>query len=114
MELEDPIGLHWGDVDGERLTLDTLPRWGEESNMGVAVSGVLPSYHCLARRYFLNNRIWFNHMDLLCFRPSLQNNEIMMLANAMALLGGLFKLGDKMENLSPENFGVLQKMLPIY
>ena len=38
----------------------------------------------------------------------------MMLANAMALLGGLFKLGDKMENLSPENFGVLQKMLPIY
>ena len=62
-----PIGLHWGDVDGERLTLDTLPRWGEESNMGVAVSGVLPSYYCLARRYFLNNRIWFNHMDLLCF-----------------------------------------------
>ena len=91
------------------MTLDTLPRWGEESNMGVAVSGVLPSYYCLARRDFLNNRIWFNHMDLLCFRPSLQNNEIMMLANAMALLGGLFKLGDKMENLFLKILGCFKK-----
>jgi len=109
-----PIGLHWGDVDGERIGLDTLPRWGIEHAMGVEESGVEPSFRCFARRYYMHNHLWINHLDCLCFRGSLKRHESLCLANAMALLGGIWKIGDKVVNMKPEDIAVEQKMLPVF
>ncbi|HMF34048.1 MAG TPA: glycoside hydrolase family 36 protein, partial [Candidatus Lokiarchaeia archaeon] len=109
-----PIGLHWGDVDGERISLDTLPQWGEEHDLGVNKNGVVVSYRTFARRYFLQNRVWINHLDCLCFRPPMATNESLCLATAMAMFGGLFKIGDKLVEMAPESFAVVQKMLPVY
>ncbi len=109
-----PIGLHYGDADGERISLDTLPQWGEAHELGVTKNGIVVSYRTFARRYFYHNRVWLHHLDCLCFRPPLQWNESLCLATAMGLLGGIFKVAEKFVNLQPEAFQVVQKMLPIY
>jgi hypothetical protein len=109
-----PVGLHWGDVDGERISLDTLPRWGKDHEIGNELSGIVPSYRTFARRYFYHNRIWLNHLDCLSFRQSLKWEESLCLATAMALLGGIFKIGDKLVDMTADQFAVVQRMLPIY
>lgn len=115
-----PLALHMGYLNGERISLDTLPVWHDEGvpqNMfDVPQTGgsVCYNYRTMVRRYFLNGRVWYNHLDCLCFRPSLERDETMMLANAMALLGGIFKIGDKITQMKAQDLAVIQKMLPIY
>jgi hypothetical protein len=115
-----PIGLHLGVVDGERISLDTLPQWNDprvpEHMFDVAQTegSITFNYRNFARRFFLNNRVWYNHLDCLCFRPSLTRNESVMFASAMGLLCGIFKIGDKIVEMKPEDINVIQRMLPIY
>ncbi|MHA1339125.1 MAG: glycoside hydrolase family 36 protein [Promethearchaeota archaeon] len=115
-----PIGLHIGDVDGERIELDTLPIWRDpgvpQEMFDVPQTGgsISFNYRTIARKYYLNNRIWFNHLDCICFRPSVTRNETMCLVNAISLFGGIFKIGDKIIEMKKENLEVFQKMLPIY
>lgn len=115
-----PLGLHIGDLDGERVSLDTLPVW---ANKGVPQhmfdipqtdGSVVYNYRTMIRKFFFNNRVWFNHLDCLCFRPSLKRDETLCLANAIALMGGIFKIGDKLVEMKEEDLRVIQKMLPIY
>lgn len=115
-----PLGLHIGDLDGERVSLDTLPVW---ANKGVPQhmfdipqtdGSVVYNYRTMIRKFFLNNRVWFNHLDCLCFRPSLKRDETLCLANAIALMGGIFKIGDKLVEMKEEDLKVIQRMLPIY
>jgi Melibiase len=109
-----PIGCHYGTIDGERVSLDTMPVWGKQHNFGSLESGVVTSYLTFARKYFMQNRVWINHLDCLSFRPSLKWNESLCLCTAAALFGGIFKIGDKLLALKPKDFSVYQKMLPIY
>ncbi len=115
-----PIGLHYGIINGERITLDTLPRW-HPKNMAIDMldipqtgGSVFFNYRTMARRYYLNNRVWFNHLDCFSFRPTLTRNEAMMLITSTAMLGGIWKIGDKLTMLKDEDFGVIRKILPIH
>jgi hypothetical protein len=108
-----PIGVHLGSVDGERVSLDTLPKWRSASS-GMVANGVVPSYITFSRRYFYHNRIFFNHLDCLSFRATLQPNESMCLATAIGLLGGIWKIGDKLVDMSPNDLATCQKLLPIW
>jgi hypothetical protein len=108
-----PIGLHLGAVDAERISLDTLPFW-KSDNSGLFANGLLPSYLTFARRYFYHNRIFINHLDCLSFRASFHRHESMCLATAIGLLGGMWKIGDKIIDLKPEDIAVCRRLLPIY
>src|SRR6056297_1426097 len=115
-----PIGLHYGIIDGERITLDTLPRWHPDDMpiemLDVPQTGgsVFYNYRTMARRYFYNNRVWFNHLDCFSFRPSLTKNEAMMLINATGMLGGIWKIGDKLVEMKEEHFQIIRKILPVH
>jgi hypothetical protein len=115
-----PIGLHFGLVDGERIGLDTLPVWHAKGMPSTAfdtpqTSGsVLLSARTFLRRYFYHDRLWIHHLDCFSFRPSLTSNEALVLATLSGLMGGIWKMGDKMQDMKPEHFAIVQKMLPIY
>jgi len=115
-----PMGLHYGIIDGERITLDTLPKWHPD-NMPIEMldipqtgGSVFYNYRTMARRYYYNNRIWFNHLDCFSFRPSIARNEAMMLITAMGMLGGIWKIGDKLKDLQEDDFEIIRKFLPIH
>ena len=115
-----PIGLHIGSVDGERIELDTLPIWSNPKmppdlfDVPQTSGSIVFNYRTISRKYYLNYRVWINHLDCICFRPSCTRNETMCLANAIALFGGIFKIGDKIIDMKEEDLDVIRKMLPIH
>ncbi|MHA1680064.1 MAG: glycoside hydrolase family 36 protein [Promethearchaeota archaeon] len=109
-----PCLFHYGLVNAERLTLDVQPGWGKDGEMMPIEQGIKPNSRIIARRYYLHNRVWFTHCDVLQFRQPLKRNEYLVQATVIALAGGVFKVGEKFTNLLPEHFDVISKMLPIY
>ncbi len=121
------VGFNYGLVDSIRLTLDTMPVWeGESSNPYSPIAifdnqGLKPMYRDSARRYYLHERTWINHPDLIFFRAHsnpeydpLTLNESATFTTAVALQGGLVKLGDRLVDLSAEAVGVIRSVLPVY
>ncbi len=114
-------------VDADRLTLDTQPVWdGEDphpSNVFEDLSnqGIKPTVRAAARRWFLHDRLWLVHPDLIFFRshadtslPPLTLGESQALCQFVAMSGGIVKLGDKLVDLSPEAIASIRALLPIY
>jgi hypothetical protein len=119
------VGPNLGLIDSSRLTLDTMPAWEGESEDPYGPlgefdnQGLKPMYRASARRYYLDGRVWINHPDLIFFRahsdpriPPLTLSESRTFATAVALQGGLVKLGDKLIDLSSDAVDSLRRILP--
>jgi hypothetical protein len=119
-------GWNYGLIDGMRLTLDTMPAWdGEAKDPDSPLEffdnqGLKPMYRDCARRYYLNNRIWINHPDLIFFRQHKEENvapltfnESATFATAVALQSGIVKIGDRIVDLKPDAIDCLRKILPV-
>ena len=121
------VGLNYGLVDSVRLTLDTMPVWeGTSPDPYSPISvfenqGLKPMFRDSARRYYLHNRTWVNHPDLIFFRAHsdpqfepLTLNESQTFATSVVLQGGLVKLGDRLVDLSEGAVNTIRAMLPVY
>jgi len=120
------VGWHYGLLDGLRLTLDTMPVWEGESDHPYSIFGMFdnqglkPMYRDSVRRYYLNNRLWINHPDLIFFRahadqdfPPLTLNESQTFATSVALQGGIVKIGDIIVDLQPAWVDSLRRIMPV-
>ena len=121
------VGWNAGLCDALRLTLDTMPAWeGETEYPYVPLlmfenQGLKPMYRDSARRYYLHNRLWINHPDLMFFRahadptiPPLTLNESTTFATGVAMQGGIVKIGDRLVDLFPEAVDVIRRIIPPY
>jgi len=109
-------GLCLDVADGARITLDNMPWWGDP--VGVGDQGIKVTYRTIARRYYLNHRVWINHPDLLFFRENrgLTFSEARTWASAVALSGGIVKLGESYLDMHehPAWLDTVRRMLPVY
>ncbi len=121
------IGANYDQVDAVRTTLDTMPVWEGEyddpySFMAIIENqGLKPMYRDSTRRYFLHNRVWVNHPDLIFFRahaqpqfPALTMNESRTFVTGVALQGGIVKIGDRIVDIPAEGVDVLRRIMPAY
>ncbi|MCB9477772.1 MAG: alpha-galactosidase [Deltaproteobacteria bacterium] len=116
------VGWNYGLVDAVRLTLDTMPAWdGENPSDPFGNQGLKPMYRDVARRYYLHNRTFINHPDLIFFRAHIDEsisplslNESAAFATAVAMQGGIVKLGDKLVDLSGDAVDVVRRLLPVH
>jgi len=121
------VGWNYGLIDASRLTLDTMPAWEGEAEDPYAISGALmnqglkPMYRDCARRYYLHGNVWLNHPDLTFYRahrdprvPPLTLNESSTFTTAVALQGGIVKIGDRIVDLAPEAVDNLRRVLPVH
>ncbi len=121
------VGWNYGLIDSLRLTLDTMPAWEGESDDPYSLGGYFlnqglkPMYRDSVRRYYLHGRVWLNHPDLTFYRahrdtsiPPLTLNESSTFTTAVALQGGVVKIGDRIVDLSSEAVDNLRRILPVY
>lgn len=110
------IGLGMDVADGNRITLDNEPFWGDEFSGGEPGFKVI--YRTFARRYYMNHNLWINHPDLLFYRPlfGLTMTEARSFTSAVALTGGIVKLGETYTDMHahPEWRAMVTPLLPIY
>lgn len=108
-------GLCFDSGDGHRLTLDNEPWWGIT---GTGEQGMLSTYLTMSRRYYLGHTLWVNHPDLLFWRPDygLTLEEARAFVSAVAMTGGIVKLGDSYLDLHdhPEWREQVYPLLPVY
>jgi len=122
------VGFNYGLVDGQRLGLDNMPVWNNKKSLfnwkffGFN-QGLVPTARVVARRYWLNYRVWINHPDLIFFNndrrmqmkvPELSSDEALCFASLVGLSGGIVKIGDKMVDMTDREVAVIQKLLPVY
>ena len=120
------MGLHYGLVDADRVTLDSAPIWDWEPDMSaesrMTQQGLKPTVRTAARRYYLHNRIWINHPDLIIFRsnplneswPRVTLNEAQAFCTYVGFSGGIVKMGDRLVDMTAEQINSVRKLLPIY
>lgn len=116
------MGINYGVVDGMRLTLDDGPHWEEKPFVPFGDGGNFKStVRTGARRYYLHNRVWITHNDLLFFRtdpyrpePPLTRDEATTFASFIGLSGSIVKFGEDLRTLTPEQIQIWRKLLPIY
>jgi Melibiase len=120
------LGVHMGLIDANRLTLDNMPVWDkqpEDSDEDRSLQqGFKPTVRTAARRYYLHNRVWINHSDLIVFRsntrdetwPRVTLNEAQAFCSYVGLSGGIVKLGDRLVDMEAEHINSVRKLLPIY
>ncbi len=118
------LGINFGVVDSMRTTLDSAPLWDESEgafatlSMGNSIKGTVRSS---SRRYYLHNRIWVNHNDLLFFRSDksfpdklLTQDEAITFASFMGLSGSIVKFGEDLRTLTPEQINIWRTLTPSY
>lgn len=121
MAVGAPIANSVGLADGMRLGLDITPNWGDDE--GYAAQGVKPMARNLARRYYLNHRVWINHPDMFYLGSPEETErwgrqipleEARTYATLASLVGGIVKIGDSFIGLNDEQTGLLRRLLPVY
>ena len=108
---------NYGLVDALRIGLDTWPCWeggaGCEHNAGgIGAQGVKPMVRMTARRYWLNGRVWWNHLDQIFVRD-LNLDEQRAWATLAAVAGGMVSLGEDATTLTDEQADVYRRILPL-
>jgi alpha-galactosidase len=117
------MGPHIGFIDGMRANLDTMPAWDKESGgqTRMTAQGFKPTVRTIARRYYLQNRVWiFNH-DMLFFRshanpdvPRITVDESRCLLTAVGLSGSVAKLGEKIVEMRPGWINDYRRVVPVF
>ncbi len=120
------VGLNYDLLDSSRLTLDSFPVWDHDPEYGpddhLNQQGLKPTVRSAGRRWFLQDRVWVNHPDLMFFRsnpndpewPEVTHEEARAFASFIGLSGGIVKLGDRLVDLEPESVNVIRALLPVY
>ena len=121
------MGPNYGLADGNRIELDTMPVWDGEydGSLGpvgeLGNAGVKPSVRTIQRRYFLHQRVWVTHPDLIFFRahadpayPPLTPDESRALCQLVAYSGGIVKLGERLVDMTDDAVAATRAILPIY
>ena len=121
------MGPNYGIVDGDRITLDTMPVWDGEKGGELDIftqldnQGIKPSVRTIQRRYYLHQRVWIQHPDLIFFRahadpqyPPLTLVESRTLCQLVAYSGGIVKIGEKLVDMSGEAVATVRKILPVH
>ncbi len=118
-------GLNYGLCDTFRLTLDSMPVWDhqpeDDPNDSRTQQGLKPTVRTAGRRWYLQDRVWANHPDLIFFRsgadpswPELTFAEARAFATFVGLSGGIVKLGDRLVDLEPQAVNVVRQLLPAW
>ena len=106
------MGLCFDLGNGSRTTLDNQPIWGDDVDQGIKIG-----LRTAAHRYYLN-WLWANHHDLLFYRDvlGLTLNEARAWTSAVALMGGIVKLGETYVDMhaNPEWLSLVRPLLPVY
>ncbi len=117
------MGVNYGVVDAMRVSLDTGPRWEESSPFNLLGDGgnLKQAVKTGARRYYLNDRVWITHDDLMFFRSDtslpgvvLTAEEAQTFASFIGLSSSIVKFGEDLRTLTPEQINVWRKLLPSY
>ncbi len=117
------IGVNYGVVDTMRLTLDNGPLWEEHEPFVLFGDGnnFKNGMRNAVRRYYLHNRVWLSHNDLLFFRTDASApdevvtlEEATTLASFMGLTGAIVKFGEDLRTLTDEQINIWRRLLPIY
>ncbi|MFC1655083.1 alpha-galactosidase [Myxococcota bacterium] len=116
-------GPHTGFPDAIRPNLDTMPSWDAEDPAAGRKSeqGFKASVRSMVRRFYLQNRAYIMHHDLLLFRahkdtnvPALTADEARCLLTAMAMTGSVAKLGERIVEMQPAWINDYRRVLPVY
>jgi hypothetical protein len=114
--LVSTIGLGMEHADGDRITLDNEPWWGDPT--GSEVQGFKPTVFTVAHRYWMSHGLWVNHPDLIFFRDDygLTMNEARTFVSLVGLTGGIVKLGENYEDMhfNPDWREAVYRLLPVY
>lgn len=114
--LVSAVGLTFDSADGNRITLDNEPWWGDPVKSGD--QGFKVTVATVAHRYWMSHGLWVNHPDLLFFRDpfGLSMNEARCFASLVALTGGIVKLGESFVAMDahPGWREVVIRMLPVH
>ena len=120
------VGINYDLLDSSRTTLDTMPVWDQEPGLSpgdhLSAQGLKPTLRTAGRRWYLQDRVWVNHPDLLFFRsntldedwPPLTETESRAFASWIGMTGGIVKLGDRLVDLTPESIDVIRRLMPIH
>jgi hypothetical protein len=120
------LGPNQGLVDSLRTTLDNAPVWDWEPGVSMdnhlEQQGHKPTVRTAGRRWYLHDRVWVNHPDLILFRsntrdeawPRVTFEEARAFATFVGLSGGIVKLGDKLLELDVEEINTIRTLLPTY
>lgn len=116
-----PTANSAGLVEGMRIGLDITPEWADGE--GYAVQGVKPMVRNVARRYYLNHRLWINHPDMFYlgspeeeqrWGSRLSFQEARTYATLACIQGGIVKIGDSFTGLDDRRTDLLRRLLPVY
>ncbi|HOO57619.1 MAG TPA: alpha-galactosidase [bacterium] len=117
-----PTANSAGQAEALRLGLDIVPDWGDGE--GPMTQGIKPMVRNLARRYYLNHRVWISHPDMFYLgspeeterwdgmRVTLE--EARTYATLSSLVGGIVKIGDSFTELNDKQTDLLRRLLPVY
>jgi hypothetical protein len=120
------LGQNYGLVDSMRTTLDNAPVWDWDPSLNLdnhmEQQGHKPTMRTAGRRWYLHDRVWLNHPDLIIFRsntrdetwPRVTLEEARAFATFVGLSGGIVKLGDRLLDLEGDAVGVIRALLPTY
>jgi len=120
------IGIDYELADSARVTLDNDPVWewepGTPDTDIIDQAGFKPTMRTAGRRWYLQDRVWINHPDLIFFRsntndetwPRLSFEQSRAFATWVGLSGGIVKLGDRLVDLQGDAVNVIRSLLPTY
>ena len=120
------MGIHYGLVHADRITLDSAPMWDWDPSVSdtdrMNQQGLKPTVRTSARRYYLHNRVWINHPDLIIFRsntrepdwPRVTLEEAQAFCTYVAMSGGIVKMGDRLIEMTADHVNSVRKLLPIH
>jgi len=121
-----PAGNDYDLIDSSRTTLDNMPVWDwtPESSAYNRLNqqGLKPTVRTSGRRWYLQDRVWINHPDLIFFRsnprddswPRLTLDESKAFCSYVGLSGGIVKLGDRLVDLQADHINAIRTLLPVY
>ncbi|HJN77822.1 MAG TPA: hypothetical protein QGF58_28145 [Myxococcota bacterium] len=119
-------GINLDLADAMRTTLDNAPVWDWDPRLDpeavIDQQGIKPTVRSAGRRWYLQDRVWSNHPDLIFFRsntrddtwPRLSHEEALAFCSFVGLSGGIVKLGDKLVDLEAEQLDAIRRLLPTY
>jgi alpha-galactosidase len=105
-----PTGPSIGLFDGMRIGPDVAPRWSDPDQASPAVANALRN---ILNRSFYHGKWWMNDPDCLLVRDSrteLTGDEVLSLATAIKLSGGMLFYGDDLAALAPERERIIAKL----
>ena len=103
-----------------------MPIWdlepGVEHHEHMSQQGLKPTVRTAGRRWYLQDRVWVNHPDLIFFRsnpldetwPRLTLDESQAFCTFIGLSGGIVKLGDRLVDLDADAIDTIRRLLPTY